>query len=99
MEIQSIIQPSRYEQTIISIVRKLPVERVLQIVEFTRFQEWQEIKSVHSRETGDEKWDRLFGTPESELLLAELAREALEDYSAGRTTDIAISEDGLLIPA
>jgi len=99
MEIQSTIQPSAYEQTIISIVRTLPVERVLQIVEFTRFHEWQETNSAQSRETGDEKWERLFGTPESERLLAELAREALSDYSAGHTTEITISKNGLLIPA
>lgn len=99
MEIQTTTKPLASEQTIINIVRRLPMERVQQILEFTRFQEWQEVNRAQSRETGDQKWDRLFATPESERLLAELAREALEDESAGRTTDIAISKNGLLIPA
>ena len=75
------------------------MERVMQIVEFTRFQEWQETNSANRHKRGDEKWDSLFGTEESERLLAELAREALEDERAGRTTEIAISENGLLVPA
>lgn len=79
MAIQSTTQPSVYEQTIIDIVRKLPLERVVQIVEFTRFQEWQQANSASRHETGDEKWDRLFETEASEQLLVELAREALED--------------------
>ncbi len=99
MAIQSAIQQSGHEKTILDIVRTLPPERVVQIVEFTRFQEWLEINSTSSQETGDEKWDSLFGTEESEQLLVELAREALEDKRAGRTTEIAISENGLLVPA
>lgn len=34
---------------------------------------------------GDEKWDALFADPRSEMLLSQMAAEALEEYKAGET--------------
>ena len=42
------------------------------------------------------KWDELFDKPEAKRVMREMADEALKDYRAGRTTDIAITHDGLL---
>jgi DNA phosphorothioation-dependent restriction protein DptG len=36
----------------------------------------------------EERWDELFACPESHRLLEQLADEALEDLSAGRTTEL-----------
>ena len=34
---------------------------------------------------GDEQWDALFADPRSEMLLSQMAAEALEEYKAGET--------------
>ena len=39
-------------------------------------------------------WDELFAKLEPKRVMREMAREAREDYRAGRTTGIAITEDG-----
>jgi hypothetical protein len=46
----------------------------------------------------EEKWDELLARREANRLLREMAREALEDYLAGRTTGIAITREELLAP-
>ena len=41
MKMQTTGQPSVHEQTVLKIMRRLPPERVLQLVDFTRFLEFQ----------------------------------------------------------
>lgn len=97
---------AEYEETVIDIMRKLPPERAVQIVDFARFLESQVEKhdDLLSDETeeeiraSEEKWDELLARPESKRLLRQMAREALEDYHAGRTTGITITKDGQLAP-
>ena len=106
---QTAFQTETYEQKLVGIVRRLPPERVLQLVDFARFLEFQTIERyddwLDEEETegeiraGEEKWDELFAKPEAKHVMRDMAREALEDYRAGRTTDIAITEDGRLAPA
>jgi hypothetical protein len=108
MEIQ-LVQSSEYEQTVINIVRKLPSEHVLQLIEFAKFLEFQSAKKINNgtdkTETEDEisiseaKWNQLFAKPEALRVLREMAKEALEDYHTGKTTDISLTEDGRLSPA
>ncbi|CAN2042301.1 DUF2281 domain-containing protein [Candidatus Magnetomoraceae bacterium gMMP-15] len=112
MEMQTAFQSSAYEQTVIKIIRKLPLERVLQLVDFAKFLEFQIVQKssddrLDEKETeteeviraSEEKWDELFAKPEAKRVMHEMAHEALEDYRAGRTTDIAITKDGRLAPA
>jgi len=93
-------------------MRKLPSERVLQLIDFAHFLEFQVIQKgdadfLKEKETGteegiragEEKWDELFAKPEAKRIMREMAHEALEDYRARRTTDIAITKDGRLAPA
>lgn len=111
MENQTTLQHTMvYEQTLLRIVRRLPPERIFQLVDFARFLEFQTIRSyddgLNEEETETEeeiraseaKWNQLFAKPEAKRVMREMAREALEDYRAGRTTDIAITEDGRLAP-
>ncbi len=91
-------------------MRRLPPERVSQIVDFAQFIELRAIKKrddwLDEEETeteeeicaSEEKWDKLFAKPEAKRVMREMAREAREDYHAERTTDIAIT-DGRLTPA
>ena len=112
MRMQTAFQSSAYEQTVINIIRKLPPERILQLVDFAHFLEFQVIRKgdadcLDERETeieediraSEEKWDELFAKPEAKQIMREMAHEALEDYRARRTTDIAITKDGRLAPA
>jgi hypothetical protein len=98
-----------YEQVLVDIVRKLPPERVVEVVDFARFIQWQTLRADNATSQdeandteplgpGDEEWNRLFAEPESDQLLSEMAGEALEEYRAGRTTDITETEDGRLAP-
>jgi hypothetical protein len=107
---------AEYEQKLIEVVRRLPPERVSQVIDFAQFLEFQTTNAYgddlpdvdeSEEETGaeeetrasEEKWDELFAKPEAKRVMREMAREALEDYRAGRTTDITITEDGRLAPA
>ncbi|MDM8536361.1 hypothetical protein QUF70_06375 [Desulfobacterales bacterium HSG17] len=100
------IGSSIYEQTIISIIRGLPQDRVIQLIDFAKFLESQSIinkideeKSKEKKRISEEKWDKLFAEPEAKHIMREMAYEALEDYHAGKTTEIKTSEDGRLEPA
>ncbi|MBU0703448.1 MAG: hypothetical protein KKC18_06235 [Chloroflexi bacterium] len=111
MKMQTASHASAYEQTIIGIMRRLPPERVLQIVDFAQFLElqaakgyddWSDEEETETEEqvrASEEKWDELFAKPEAKRVMREMAREAREEYRAGRTTDIATTEDGRLAPA
>ncbi|MCD6185994.1 MAG: hypothetical protein J7K84_09470 [Deltaproteobacteria bacterium] len=111
MEIQTDFQSSKYEQTLINIIRKLPPERILQVVDFAQFLELQIVQkssddwlneekneTKESFQANEKKWDELLDKPEAKRVMRKMAYEALEDSRAGRTTDIAITEDGRLTP-
>ncbi len=110
IEMQTTTQPSAYEQTVVNIMRKLPPERILELVDFARFLEIQSAKStdehLDEEETeteeeiraSEEGWDHLLAQPNAKHVLRDMARQAREDYHAGRTTDITTTEDGRLAP-
>ena len=99
------VQPAAHEQTVVSIMRKLPPERILELVDFARFLALQSAKREEETETeekiraSEEEWDQLLAQPEAKRVLREMAREAREDYHAGRTTGITTTEEGRLAPA
>ncbi len=112
MEMQTALQSSVYEQTVINIIRKLPPERILQLIDFAQFLESQILQKssddmLDEKETeteeeirvSEEKWDKLFDKSEAKRVMREMAHEALEDSRAGRTTGIEITKDGRLVPA
>lgn len=111
MKTQAASQSSAYEQTVINIMRRLPPERILQIVDFARFLElqadkghddWLDEEDSETEEqvrASEEKWDELFARPEAKQVMREMAREAREDYRTEQTTDVVIAEDGRLAPA
>ena len=84
------------EQTLLSIARTLPPERVLELVNFARF--LQILETEPGALESEAKWDKLFAKPEAQRAMLEMAREAREEFRAGRTTDIDISGDGRLTP-
>ena len=110
METKLTSQIDEYEEKLVGIMRKLPPERVLQLVDFARFLEAQtteryddwlaeETESEEDIRASEERWDELLARPEAKRVMREMAREAIEDYRAGRTTDMTVTEDGRLAPA
>ncbi len=101
---KSTMTSSVYERTVIDIMRRLPPGQVRQLVNFAHFlelqttekyEEWLEEEKPNDDE---EKRERLFAKPEARRVMREMAREAREEYKAGRTTDIKVTEDGRLAP-
>lgn len=106
METQTTLQFSTYEQAVIEIMRNLPSDRVQQLVDFARFLEFQIGQKSHDDGINEEefrasekKWDELLAKPKAKHVMREMGHKALEDYRAGRTTDISVSKDGRLEPA
>ncbi len=81
-----------YEQTLLSIVRSLPPGRLVELLDFARFLQ------TLANDPAEEKWDQLLARPEAQRTMVDMAREAREDFRAGRTTDIGITKDGRLAP-
>lgn len=86
----------QYEDRLIGIVRRLPPERVIQLVDFARFLEAESEEEIAASEAS---WDELLARPEAKRKLRDMAREALDDYRCGQATDIAVTEGGGLAPA
>lgn len=97
METQTSYHTSTSEQTVIRIMRKLTPERVAALVDFARFLElraaegvgaWPETDTAAAAEVGvaDQRWDELLARPEAKQLMRQMAREAREDFYAGRAT-------------
>ena len=77
-------------------MRRLPPERVIQLVDFARFLEAESEEEIAA---SDSNWDAVLTKPKAKRKLRDMAREALDDYRAGQATDIEIAEDGRLAPA
>ncbi len=98
-------QPAQYEQMLLDLVRALPSNRVTQLIDFARFLAaqsleeeltWQEEPVV--MEADNAQWDRLLATEEAQMLLNQLADEALAEHLAGRTKPMAFTTQGRIIP-
>lgn len=104
MDTQTAIQ--QYEQKLIGIVRRLPPERVSELIDFAQFLAFQ--ARVHGEESPDEseeeivadnaRWDALFATDESQRLLEKMADEALAEIEAGHAKSMAFTDDGEIVP-
>lgn len=109
---QTASELSKYELMLLEIIRKLPAERVAQLIEFARFLEWQtkktDVSNGHAENNAvanevptveQDQWEPLLAKPEAKQLMRKMAREALAEYRAGQATDITTTEDGRLAPA
>ena len=87
-----------YEQQILTIMRRLPPYRLLELVDFARF---LDVQTGHPTEVNviEDAWEQLLVKPAAKRTLRDMAQEARADYHAGRTPDIKITEQGELAPA
>lgn len=96
---QTVPQSSPHEQIVLKIMRRLPPDRLAELVDFARFLDFQTIvqREVQLEETAaEDEWDQLLARPEAKRLLHEMAREARADYQTGQTTDINFTQDDRL---
>jgi len=108
MEAQTVSPVSLYEQTLVSIIRRLPAERASQIVDFARFIEYQtfqvdtEDALPDEQETEEEiladeaRWEAQFAASRDKL--RRLAAEAREEIRAGRTYEMIFTAEGRIAP-
>jgi hypothetical protein len=104
MESQATSQ-SAYEQALLSILHTLPVERVLQILDYARYIQTQtneDFGFLDDDETEEEVradealWDAQFSNTQSGL--KKMADKVRADISAGRTTRMVFTKDGSIKP-
>lgn len=101
MPMTTVTTPQRQiEQKLMAIARRLPPERLTHLVAFARFleDELDSDKATASYTEADARWDDLLASPEGQRTLLKLAREAQEEYEAGQTTEIIVTDDDRLAP-
>jgi hypothetical protein len=104
MESQATSQ-SAYEQALLSIVHTLPVERVLQILDYARYVQMQaneDFGFLDDDETDEEVvadealWDAQFASTQHGL--KKMADKVRADIRAGRTRPMVFTKDGSIEP-
>ena len=107
METQIVSKHVEYEQKLIGIIRRLPLERISQVIDFAQFLELQITKTheeilddVNEEEIAEEnvQWDALLATDESQRLLEKMADEALAEIQAGKARTMIFTEYGEIAP-
>jgi len=109
METKSAFPIEEHEHKLIGIVRRLPPQRVSQVIDFAQFLELQiastygddlldEDESEEEIATENARWDTLLATDESQRLLEKMADEAWADIQAGRARPMVFTEDGEIAP-
>ncbi len=105
METQTALQQSAYEQTLINILRTLPVERVAQILDYARYiqsQTSEDFRFLDEDETEEEiladeaRWDAQFAATQDGL--KKMAEKVRADIRAGRTLPMVFTKDGGIAP-
>lgn len=94
MGTRTIYQTADYEQQLIGVVRRLPRERVVEVIDFAQFLEFKTSEDYDDDLLGDAanqariaeenaRWDALLETEESQRLLEKMADEALAEIGVG----------------
>jgi hypothetical protein len=105
MKVKTASQPSAYEQALISIVRTLPLERIVQILDYARYIQSQTVEDfgfLDDDETEEEiladeaLWDAQFAATQDDL--NKMADKVRADIRAGRTMPMVFTKDGKLAP-
>lgn len=99
------IQPATYEQTLLAIIRTLPAERVLQILDYARYiqsQVSEDFDLLEADETEGEiladeaLWDEQFAATQEGL--KKMAERVRAEIRAGNTQKMVFTKDGRIEP-
>ena len=102
---ENFLENTTYEKTLLHIVQTLPVERIVQIVDYARYiqkqtqEDFGVLENDFSQEEilADEKhWDAQFA--ESPDALSKMADKVRADIKAGRTKKMVFTKDGNIAP-
>ncbi len=103
------LELSRQEKVLLALVRRIPPERVEQIIDFARFVQLRIDRpdfdsliledQVEEDRSSEASWDKLFARPEAQSLMEEMALQALAEHDAGLTQDMEFDESGNLLTA
>ena len=102
---ETILEPTTYERTLLRIVRTLPIERTAQILDYARYIQKQTQEDFGVLEDdfsqkeilADEKhWNRQF--TKSQDALSKMADKVRVDIKAGRTKKMMFTKDGSIAP-
>lgn len=104
-----VYQTKKHEQELIRVVRRLPPERVAEVIDFAQFLELRS-SAVHEDAQPNDvnirsriaeenaRWDALLASAESQHLLEKMADEALAEIQAGLARPMVFTEDGEIAP-
>jgi hypothetical protein len=109
MEAGTAYQIGIYEQELMRVVRKLPPERVAEVIDFAQFLEFRTSDTNDGILLADKKdqtripeenarWDALLATDASQHLLEKMADEALAEIQTGLAKPMIFTEDGEIAP-
>src|SRR3981081_1648962 len=99
MTIQTTLETSTYEQTLLSIVRTLPVERIAQILDYARYvqaQTQEDFSGIEEDETeetvraDDARWDAHFAATQEDL--TKMADKVRAEIRSGRSQPMRLSK-------
>ena len=92
MKREAVTRKMPEERQLIKIIRRLPVERVSEVIDFAKFLELQQAKIREQRPSfvnnefsteGDKKQDALLASDDAQQLLEKMADEASNEILAG----------------
>jgi hypothetical protein len=101
---QATRQPSAYERSLVDIVRTLPIERVIQILDYACYIQSQAIEDfrfLDEDETEEEiladeaVWEAQFAATQAGL--NKMAEQVRAEIRAGRTMPMVFKDEGLLL--
>ncbi len=105
MKAEAGVEPSVHEQALLSIIRALPIERVMQILDYARYVQSQtdeDFGFLNAGETEEEiladeaRWDAQFAATQE--CLHKTADRVRAEIRAGRTTRVVFTKDGRIAP-
>jgi hypothetical protein len=105
MKSKTELEPFLFEQAIINIVRKLPIERVVQILDYARYiqtQTGEDFGFLEDGETEEEiiadeaRWDTQFAA--SQEGLKKMANKVRTEIQAGHSAPMFFKKDGRITP-
>lgn len=104
METKTVKQPSAYEQALVNIVRTLPIERVIQLLDYARYIQAQTKEDSTLEDGGTEadiladeaRWDAQFAETQDALVI--MADQVRAEIRAGRTQPMMFAKDGRIAP-
>ena len=106
MKREAAIRKMPEERQLIKIIRRLPVERVSEVIDFAKFLELQQAKIREQHPSfvnnelsteGDKKWDALLASDEAQQLLETMADEASNEILADNAKPMIFTKSGQLI--